>query len=66
LSATIVGLAVAIPALVAFSYFSRRVELLAVEMESLVTDLIEKLYQKSRNKAGTQEDGEATLEEVSR
>jgi biopolymer transport protein ExbB len=66
LSATIVGLAVAIPALVAFSYFSRRVELLAVEMESLVTDLIEKMYQKNRGKTGTQEEGEATLEEVSR
>src|ERR1700746_956813 len=44
LSTTIVGLAIAIPALVAFSYFSRRVERLAVEMESLLTDLIEKIF----------------------
>jgi biopolymer transport protein ExbB len=48
LSTTIVGLAIAIPALVAFSYFSRRVERLAVEMESLLTDLLEKIYQKQR------------------
>ena len=65
LSATIVGLAIAIPSLVAFSYFSRRVELLAVEMESLVTDLIEKMYQKSRSGAGSSSEGE-TLEEVTR
>jgi biopolymer transport protein ExbB len=45
LSTTIVGLAIAIPALVAFSYFSRRVERLAVEMEALLTDLVEKVYQ---------------------
>jgi biopolymer transport protein ExbB len=48
LSTTIVGLAIAIPALVAFSYFSRRVERLAVEMESLLTDLIEKIFQGAR------------------
>src|SRR6516162_3103733 len=45
LSTTIVGLAIAIVALVFYSYFSRRVEGLAVEMESLVTDLVEKLFQ---------------------
>jgi len=44
LSTTIVGLAIAIAALVAFSYFSRRVERLAVEMESLLIDLIEKSF----------------------
>jgi biopolymer transport protein ExbB len=65
LSTTIVGLAVAIPALVAFSYFSRRVEMLAIEMESLVTDLIEKMYQKSRAGAHAETEGE-TLEEVAR
>jgi biopolymer transport protein ExbB/TolQ len=37
-------LAIAIGALVAFSYFSRRVERLAVEMESLLIDLIEKIF----------------------
>src|SRR6202011_5958312 len=50
LSATIVGLAIAIPALVAFSYFSRRVERLAVEMESLLTDLIEKIFHGARRR----------------
>jgi len=48
LSTTIVGLSIAIPALVAYTYFSRRVERLAVEMESLLTDLIEKIYQSNR------------------
>jgi len=48
LSTTIVGLAIAIAALVAFSYFSRRVERLAVEMESLLIDLIEKIFHGGR------------------
>jgi biopolymer transport protein ExbB len=48
LSTTIVGLAIAIAALVAFSYFSRRVERLAVEMESLLIDLIEKIFHSHR------------------
>ena len=48
LSTTIVGLAIAIAALVAFSYFSRRVERLAVEMESLLIDLIEKIFHSDR------------------
>ena len=48
LSTTIVGLSIAIPALVAFSYFSRRVERLAVEMESLMTELLEKVFHGSR------------------
>src|SRR6202166_943869 len=48
LSTTIVGLAIAIAALIAFSYFSRRVERLAVEMESLLIDLIEKIFQSNR------------------
>ncbi len=48
LSTTIVGLAIAIAALVAFSYFSRRVERLAVEMEALLIDLIEKIFHGNR------------------
>jgi biopolymer transport protein ExbB len=62
LSTTIVGLAIAIPALIAFTYFARRVERLAVEMEALVTDLIEKLYP-GRARFATEEQ---TFEEVSR
>lgn len=48
LSTTIVGLAIAIAALVFFSYFSRRVERLAVEMESLLIDLVEKIFHSHR------------------
>src|SRR5260370_12490740 len=45
LSTTIVGLAIAILSLIAFLSFSRRVETVAVQMESMVTDLVDKLYQ---------------------
>ncbi len=65
LSTTIVGLAIAIPALVAFSYFSRRVERLAVEMEALLTDLIEKIYQKNGDQGLSAAERER-LEEVAR
>jgi biopolymer transport protein ExbB len=44
LSTTIFGLGIAVPSLIAFSYFSKKVEVLSVEMESLVTDLISKCY----------------------
>jgi biopolymer transport protein ExbB len=65
LSTTIVGLAIAIPALVAFTYFSRRVERLAVEMEALLTDLIEKIYQKNVDQ-GLSAAEQERLEEVTR
>src|ERR1700745_2537737 len=44
LSCTIFGLGIAVPRLIAFVYFSKKVEVLSVEMESLVTDLLSKLY----------------------
>src|SRR6266446_7473731 len=44
LNCTVFGLGIAVPSLVAFVYFSKRVEVLSVEMESLVTDLLSKLY----------------------
>jgi biopolymer transport protein ExbB len=44
LSTTIFGLGIAVPSLVAFVYFSKKVEVLSIEMESLVTDLLSKLY----------------------
>lgn len=44
LNTTIVGLAVAAPCLTAHNYFQRRVEVMAIEMESLVADLIAKCY----------------------
>jgi biopolymer transport protein ExbB len=59
LSTTIVGLSIAIPALVAYTYFSRRVERLAVEMESLLTDLIEKIFQTNRGREAFIPEGES-------
>ena len=59
LSTTIVGLSIAIPALVAYTYFSRRVERLAVEMESLLTDLIEKIFQTNRGREAFVPEGES-------
>lgn len=44
LSTTIFGLGIAVPSLVFFVYFSKKVEVMSVEMESLVTDLLSKLY----------------------
>jgi biopolymer transport protein ExbB len=45
LNTTIAGLAVAVPSLVAHSFFQRRIEMLAVEMESITASLLAKLYQ---------------------
>jgi biopolymer transport protein ExbB len=44
LSTTIFGLGIAVPSLIAFVYFSKKVEVMSVEMESLVTELLSKLY----------------------
>jgi biopolymer transport protein ExbB len=44
LSTTIVGLSIAIPSLIAYSYFSKKIEIMAAEMESLVADLLAKCY----------------------
>lgn len=52
LSTTIVGLAIAIPSLIAYSYFAKKVEIMAAEMEALIADLIAKCYyQKRRHEA---------------
>ncbi len=45
LYATLLGLMVAIPALVAWSYYSKKVENLTVEMESLCDEFLRKHYQ---------------------
>lgn len=50
LSTTIVGLAIAIPALIAFSYFSKKIETMACEMESLIAELLAKCYYQKRRK----------------
>ena len=44
LNTTIFGLAIAIPTLVVYTFFARRVEALAVEMESLIASLMSKCY----------------------
>jgi biopolymer transport protein ExbB len=55
LSTTIVGIAVAIPSLAAYSYFSKKVESMAADMETLIADLIAKCYfQKKRRDARTE------------
>ncbi len=45
LSTTVVGLAIAIPCLIAYSCFVRKVETIASEMESIVSLLLTKCYQ---------------------
>jgi biopolymer transport protein ExbB len=42
LNATVFGLSIAVPTLIAFSYFSKKVEVMSVEMETLVVELISK------------------------
>jgi biopolymer transport protein ExbB len=44
LNTTLMGLLIAIPSLIAWSYFSRKVEALAVEMETLLDDFLRKQY----------------------
>jgi biopolymer transport protein ExbB len=44
LNATLVGLLIAIPALVSWGYFSKKVEVLAVEMETLCDEFIRRQY----------------------
>src|SRR5881398_1323561 len=44
LNATVFGLSIAVPTLVGFSYFSKKVEVMSVEMETLVVELIAKCY----------------------
>jgi biopolymer transport protein ExbB len=64
LSTTIVGLAIAILALIAWSTFTRRVETLAIQMESLVTELVDKLFQRGRDSEADPQ--REALEEVTR
>lgn len=44
LNATVFGLSIAVPSLVGFSYFSKKIEVMSVEMETLVVELIGKCY----------------------
>jgi biopolymer transport protein ExbB len=44
LNATLMGLLIAIPSLIAWSYFSKKVEVLAVEMEALCGEFVRRQY----------------------
>ena len=44
LSTTIVGLAIAIPSLIAYSYFAKKIENMASDMETLIAELLAKCY----------------------
>jgi biopolymer transport protein ExbB len=44
LNATLIGLLIAIPALVAWNYYTKKVEILAVEMEALCDEFIRRQY----------------------
>ena len=44
LNATIMGLSIAIPSYVAYSYYSRKIEMMVVEVETICADLVAKLY----------------------
>ena len=44
LRATLVGLLIAIPSLIAWSYYSKKVEMLAVEMETLCDEFLRRQY----------------------
>lgn len=44
LRATLIGLLIAIPALIAWSYYTKKVEMLAVEMETMCDEFIRRQY----------------------
>lgn len=44
LNTTIAGLAVAVPSLIAYNYFQRKIEVMAISMESMAADLLAKCY----------------------
>lgn len=44
LNTTIIGLAIAVPSLVFYNYYQRKVEVMAIEMESISADLLAKCY----------------------
>ena len=63
LNTTIAGLAIAIPSLIAYSYFAKKVETLSVEMESIVGEFLAKCYSRknrreAKNVPVAQESGE--------
>ena len=49
LRTTLIGLLISIPSLVAWSYFSKKVEVLAVEMETLCAEFIRRQYRDKKS-----------------
>lgn len=60
LNCTFFGLLVAIIALIGWSYFNRKIERMVVEMESMLSDLLSKLYREA-NVAGNQRAGNRSV-----
>jgi biopolymer transport protein ExbB len=54
LNTTLMGLLVAVPTLVAWSYFTKKVESAAVEMETIMSDFLRRLYRR-KAKTGDEE-----------
>jgi biopolymer transport protein ExbB len=52
LTTTIAGLAIAIPSLIAYSYFSKKIETMAAEIESLISELLAKCYYQKKRHQG--------------
>ena len=48
LNATLMGLLIAIPSLIAWSYFTKKVEMLTVEMETLCDEFIRRQYREEK------------------
>ena len=48
LRATLIGLLIAIPALIAWSYYTKKVEMLAVEMETLCDEFVRRQYREEK------------------
>lgn len=52
LNTTVAGLVVAIPSLIGFTYFTKKVESMMIEMESTCMDLLTKLYTEPDDQTG--------------
>lgn len=50
LNTTLTGLLIAIPSLVAWSYYNKKVETIAVEMERMLDEFLRRIYKKKRAK----------------
>jgi biopolymer transport protein ExbB len=50
LRATLAGLLIAIPSLIAWSYYTKKVEMLAVEMETTCDEFIRRRYKAEKEK----------------